>query len=91
MADKNGNKVSVKQLYDEIIPMIENIAGIKTDISNIKDDIRDIRDDMKTYCDSNEKAHGEFITGRSLKNISIIMSIVMAIVTIWNTYIFFAG
>ena len=45
---KNNNKVSIRHLYDEVIPMIENIAGIKTDVSNIKEDIGEIKESNKS-------------------------------------------
>ena len=46
---KNNNRVSLRHLYDEIIPMIENIAGIQKDVENIKDDIKDIKDTNKSF------------------------------------------
>lgn len=43
MTEQNG-KVTIQHLYNEIIPMIENIAGIKTDINNIKADVKDLKE-----------------------------------------------
>jgi hypothetical protein len=49
MPDSTNGKVSIKQLYDEIIPMIEDIASMKTDMSNIKNDVRDIKECNKNF------------------------------------------
>jgi hypothetical protein len=48
MTETNG-KVTTQHLYNEIIPMIENIAGIKTDINNIKNDMKDIKECSKSF------------------------------------------
>ena len=85
MPDSTNGKVSIKQLYDEIIPMIEDIASMKTDMSNIKKDIGEIKTDMKNICTKNDTEHRDFVKWEVIKNVSILVGILIGLATIWNT------
>lgn len=45
---KNNGKATVQKLYDEIIPIVKDIAIQKTDIHSIKEDVKEIKLDMKS-------------------------------------------
>jgi len=48
MASKkdNNGKVSTKQLYDEIMPIVRDIAQHTTEITNMKENIKSIKDNI---------------------------------------------
>lgn len=43
MPEKNNGKVSVKMLYEEIMPIVKGIAEHTTEITNMKEDIKEIK------------------------------------------------
>jgi len=76
MAKNNSNgKATVQKLYDEIIPLVKDIAIHTTKIEDIKSDIKDIKTDMKSKISI--KAFGAW-----LGSLSIIFGIIITIISI---------
>ena len=91
-----NNKATVQKLYDVIIPIVEDVAAIKTDIvtikaqlinvthgvdlSGIQSDIKDIKDDMKSKIST--KAFAAW-----LGSLSVIIGIIITIIS----FIFLRG
>lgn len=44
---KNNNKITLQKLYDEIIPLLTDIAMQKVEIASIKKDIEEIKIDLR--------------------------------------------
>ena len=91
-----NNKATIQKLYDVIIPIVEDVAAIKTDIVTIKAqlinvthgvdlsgiqlDIKEIKDDMKSKISS--KAFAAW-----LGSLSVIIGIIITIIS----FIFLRG
>lgn len=69
MPDNTNGKVSTKQLYDELIPVIENIAKIQTSMGNIEKTQEEIKNNVATICKDNNDEHKIFRD--TLSNIKI--------------------
>ena len=90
-ATDNGSKITVQKLYDELIPMIKDIATTAADLltikeqlsnvvhiidlSDIKSDIKDIKDDMKHKISSRAFAVW-------LGSLSLIIGIIITIISL---------
>ena len=74
---KNNGKATVQKLYDEIIPIVKDIAIQKTDIHSIKDDIKEIKTDMRSKI--------------SIKAFASWLGVLTGIITIITTLLFLAA
>ena len=69
----NNNKATVQKLYDEIIPIVKEIATHTTELVDIKKDLETIQTDMK--CKISIKAFSAW-----LASLSIIMGIILVLI-----------
>jgi hypothetical protein len=72
--EKNG-KVTLQKLYDEIIPLLKDMATQKVDITNIKDNISEIKKDLN--CKISAKAFGAW-----LGSVATIVGIIITIIAL---------
>jgi hypothetical protein len=75
MPNKNNNRITIKQLYDEVIPLLTDIATQKVKIENIQSEVKEIKYDMK--CKMSIKAFGAWIG-----TLSAIIAIVITIISL---------